>query len=84
LFLNLNGFSAFSSVNFVLFWVYSEAEPATDLATMPEAGHQHSFVQHRHQTIADINGWPIALGESRSISPKSNRCRFPPELIGKR
>jgi hypothetical protein len=31
-------FSAFSSVNFVLFWAYSGAELATDLATVAEAG----------------------------------------------
>jgi len=38
LFLNVYVFSAFSSVNFVLFWAYSGAEPATDLATLAEAG----------------------------------------------
>ena len=31
--LNLYVFSVFSSVNFVLFWAYSGAERATDLAT---------------------------------------------------
>ena len=38
LFLNLYVFSAFSSVNFVLFWAYSGAERATDLATTAAAG----------------------------------------------
>ena len=38
LFLNLYVFSAFSSVNFVLFWAYSGGEHATDLATLAEAG----------------------------------------------
>jgi hypothetical protein len=38
LFLNLYGFSAFSSVKFVLFWAQSGAELATDLATLAEAG----------------------------------------------
>jgi hypothetical protein len=33
LFLNVYVFSAFSLVNFVLFWAHSEAERATDLAT---------------------------------------------------
>jgi hypothetical protein len=31
-------FSVFSSVNFVLFWAYSGAEHATDLATLAEVG----------------------------------------------
>jgi len=38
LFLNLYVFSAFSSVNFVLFWAYSGAELAMDLATMAATG----------------------------------------------
>ena len=38
LFLNLYVFSAFSLVNFVLFWAQSVAEHATDLATLAEAG----------------------------------------------
>ena len=38
LFPNVYVFSAFSSVNFVLFWAYSGAELATDLATLAESG----------------------------------------------
>jgi hypothetical protein len=37
LFLNVYVFSAFTSVNFVLFWAQSGVEPATDLATLAEA-----------------------------------------------
>jgi hypothetical protein len=43
LFLNLYVFSAFSLVNFVLFWAWSGAEHATDLATLAEAGLHYQY-----------------------------------------
>jgi len=36
-------FSVFSSVDFVLFWAYSGAEHATDLAALSEAGLHYSY-----------------------------------------
>jgi hypothetical protein len=51
LFLNLYVFSVFSSVDFVLFWAYSGAEHATDLATLSEAG-----LHYRYQYPLDREG----------------------------
>jgi len=59
LFLNLYVFSVFSSVDFVLFWAYSGAEHATDLATLSEAGLHYQYQYHM------IARYPRAAREAR-------------------
>ena len=59
LFLNLYVFSAFSSVNFVLFWAQSVAEHATDLATLAETSLHYQYQYHM------IARYPRAAREAR-------------------
>jgi hypothetical protein len=53
-------FSAFSSVNFVLFWAQSVAEHATDLATLAETSLHYQYQYHM------IARYPRAAREANS------------------
>ena len=57
-FLSLYVFSAFSSVNFVLFWAYSGAERATDLATTAP---RPTFIINTHMIAGNSGRQGVAL-----------------------